>query len=226
MNRELEECDLGITIVKGACNVETKDLAVEVCEIAIHRFVEEGLVQELPFLKSVVACRKTWQSIRDQLFLRKVAGFISACPKFSEAEKERFAVQHLHDDKKAKQLGDAIVLILDNLDDLEKPEMLAKIFAALVRGKIGFDIFRRLEAAIDIGFVEDLKAFANLSHPTAEEMRRLFPQMLRTGLTEMKGPRVPGEGGMVGVRLDISDLGKWFIDCMRDDASSTAANGD
>ena len=43
--------------------------------------------------------------------------------------------------KKAKNLGDAIVLILDKLDDLEKPEMLAKVFAALVRNKITHESF-------------------------------------------------------------------------------------
>ena len=145
MNPDGKADDLGVTILKGACNAEARDVAVEVSEIAMHHLLEEGILKELPFLKTIVACHKTWESIRDQLFLKKVASFICACPRFSEAEKNRFADEHLSDKKRARRLGDAIVLILEKLDDLEKPEMLGKIFAGLVRGKIGLETFRRLQ---------------------------------------------------------------------------------
>src|SRR6266852_791442 len=157
----MKENDLGMTIVKGACNSEAKELAFEWAELGLDALFDDGVLEEIPVLKSIIACRTTWTAIHDLLFLRKVAGFLSACPKFTEAEKVEFTKEHLGERKKARRLSDAVVLILDKLDDLEKPQMLAQAFAALVRGKIPLETFRRLAAAIDIGFIEDLRGLAN-----------------------------------------------------------------
>src|SRR6266567_492992 len=113
----MQNDDLGVSIVKGACNSETKDLAVELAELGLDALLDEGVLKEVPVLKTIIACRKTWTTIHDQLFLRKVAGILLACPKFTEADKEGFAKEHLRDPKKAKRLGDSLVLILDRLDD-------------------------------------------------------------------------------------------------------------
>jgi hypothetical protein len=147
--------------------------------------------------------------------LRKVAGFILACPDFNETERERFAKKHLEDAPSAKRLGDGIVLILDRLDDLEKPQVIAQVFAALVRGRIDLATFRRLAAAIDIGFLDDLKAFANLRDAAPVQMTALYTNLLRTGLTELKGPRVPSEKGMPKVVCDVTELGRLFKEFMR-----------
>src|SRR2546430_12874972 len=144
---------LGVSIVKGACNSETKDLAVELTELGLDALLDEGVLKEIPVPKAIIACRKTWTNIHDQLFLRKVAAFLLACPRFTEAEKEGFAKEHLSDPKKAKHLGDSVVLLLDRLDDFEKSGFLAKVFAAHVRGHISYDAFRRLAAGIESAFV-------------------------------------------------------------------------
>jgi len=130
-----------------------------------------------------------------------------------------FSSEHLSDPKKAKRLGDAVVLLLDKLDDLAKSAMLAKVFAALVRGKIDVGTFRRLAAAIDIGFFEDLSAFAKMLQPTKDEMRALYPALVRTGLTEMKGAAMPGEGGIRKITCEVSPLGITFNKCLNDEPS-------
>jgi hypothetical protein len=150
------------------------------------------------------------KTIRDKLFVRKVWDFLRACPKFNDLERLEFVREHLEDPKKAEKLGNAIVLILDKLDDLEKPEMLAKAFAALVRNKINPEIFRRLASAIDIGFLEDLKAFAELREVPPAQLTTLYTNLLRTGLTELKGPRIPSEKGMPKVVCDVTELGRLF----------------
>lgn len=178
----MQKNHLGIAIIKGVCNSEAKGVTVELAEVALDSLLDDGVLKEIPGFNLIIACRKTWTSIHDQLFLRKVAGFIQASPQFIEAEKEAFAREHLDDPKKAQRLGDVIVLILDRLDDLEKPFMFAKAFAALVRGKIATECFRRLAAAIDIGFIEDLKALAYPQSRAADSLFIYLPNLVRTGL--------------------------------------------
>ena len=150
--------------------------------------------------------------------MRKVWDFLRACPKFSQAEKEQFSQEHLNDPKKAKHLSDAMVLILDKLDDMEKPEMVAKVFAALVRRKIELETFRRLAAAIDIGFVADLRALANDPRQAQGATEAYLPNLLRTGLAEIhdavetSSATWSGEGYKLIFKVSI--LGKFFVGCM------------
>ncbi|SRR6266498_1213947 len=218
---KLRNDELGISILKGACNSEATDLAMELGEIGMNALLDDCILKEIPVLKSIIACRKTWEAIHDQLFLRKVAGFLTACPKFTDAEKDTFARDHLSDRKKTSRLGDALVLILDKLDDLEKPELLAKAFTALVRGRISLENFRRLGAAIDIGFIEDLRALANETRRLREVTELHLPNLVRTGLAEINvrvdtsHAKVDGSGYSLVFRISV--LGRLFIGCMNEE---------
>jgi hypothetical protein len=202
--------NLGISVLKSAWTSEAKELVVEWAELGIDALMDDGMLKDIPFFGSIVKICGVSKTIRDKLFVRKVWDFLRACPRFTEVEKETFAQAHLNDPEKAQRLGDAIVLILDKLDDLQKPEMLAKVFAALVRGSISLEAFRRLAAAIDIGFLADLQAFATMRYATPDQMRALFPNLVRTGLTEIRGAAMPGEGGMRRISCEIGELGRQF----------------
>jgi hypothetical protein len=220
---------IGAAIVKGVCNPEAKDLAVDLGDFGLRPLLGEKVLKEVPYLKLVIACRKTWTAIHDQLFLRKVAKFLASCPQFTDAQKEAFIREHLSDPKKAKNLGDAIVLILDKLDDLEKPEMLAKVFAAFVRGKITHESFRRLASAIDIGFIEDLKV---LAYKHQVFWLPYLPNLVRTSLVNFQvheglqdflrdpagaaGTGLNLQTGEVAIGFHISPLGEIFVKCMND----------
>jgi hypothetical protein len=208
-------CDLGKAILDGAVNDDSKEVALELAEIGLHSVLEEGVLKEVPMLRTVLAAWKTRTAIHDRLFLRKVASFIRASPKFTQDERESFAREHLSDPEKTKKLSDAIVLILDKLDDLDKPLMLAKVFAALVRGKIDLESFRRLATAIDIGFLSDLRALCEKS--ALDLHAGLAQNLLRTGLVEideqkdrMAVAQVPGR---LWLAYRLNNLGKTFINC-------------
>lgn len=208
--------NVGAAIVKGVCNPEAKDLAIDLGEFELGALLDESVLQEIPIIKSVIACRKTWTAIHDQLFLRKVAGFIVACPNFTDAEKEKFIREQLSDSKKAKNFGDAVVLILDKLDDLEKLEMLANVFAAFVRGEINWENFRRLAQAIDIGFLEDLKVFAKLPNFSEEQLRVLYSNLIRTGLVNLRGPKAQTGLPVTPISYQVTELGQIFQKCINE----------
>ena len=88
------------------------------------------------------------------------------------------------------------------------------------RGKFGLQDFRRLAAAIDIGFLEDLQVFAEISDYQKPELAPLYVRLMRTGLTEIAGivpaPN-PGLGNPLRrINCNASELGKVFAACMRE----------
>ena len=212
--------NIGAAIVKGVCNPEAKDLAVDLGDISLDALLDESVLEKIPFIKVVIACFKIPMAIHDKLFIRKVAGFFAACPQFTDAEKEAFVREHLSDPKKAKNLRDALVLILDKLDDLEKPEMLVKVFAAFVRGKITHESFRRLASAIDIGFIEDLKM---LAYKHQVYWFPNLPNLLRTNLVDFQAHESFKDfsEGEVGIGFHVSPLGEMFIKCMNNSFQPT-----
>ena len=216
---------VGVAIVEGACNAGSKDVAIDLSQFGLAELLGETALKEIPFIKGIVACFTVPLAIRDQLFLRKVAGFLAAVPDLTATERETFVAEHLADSKKATKLGETLVLVLDRLDDMEKPPMIARVFAAFVRGKISFDVFRRLAAAIDLGAVDDLKEFVKIQ-PGASPQRRgadqntqtLRTNLTRTGLVSL--PAYHGTAPMLGVTFRENQLGKVFREIMNEGQTS------
>ena len=216
MTTEIE--NTGSAIVRSVCNSEIKDVAVDVGELGLGVIFDSEILKEIPAIKTIIACRKTWESIHDQLFLRKVQIFLSVDPKFSTQQGEQF-LKSLDENTQAKKLFESIVLILDRIDDMEKPIMLKKAFAPLVRKEIEYETFRRIAAAIQNGFLEDLKELSSLNYAspvsTAGKVKpqlKLYFNLMQTGLTGPKNSS--GTTMILGVSYQITELGKVFIKCM------------
>jgi hypothetical protein len=213
-----EPKDLGRTIIEGVVKSDpAQDLGLELGEIGLDQLLDEGVWRDVPALSTVVGIVKTIGNIRDRLFVKKVASFLLACPKFTESEREGFAREHLSDPKKTKKLGDTLVLILDRLDDLEKPLMLTKVFTALVRRKISSTVFRRLAVALDLGFKDDLTSLAGKPFL---DLVKIHESLLRTGLVQIdnSGFRLGVAGGTNTdvATYSLSILGHIFIHCMNE----------
>ena len=213
--------NLGAAIVKGACQAESKDVVIDLAQFGLRELLGGDVLKEIPVIKTVVACYKVPLAVRDQLFLRKVAGFLRAVPDFTTEEKEKFLREHLADPKKVNKLGETIILLLDRLDDMDKLQMLAKVFAALVRGKIPLEIFRRLATAIDQGAVADLNEFIRVKPVDPSQPRPRGPNkdaqilgtnLARTGLVSL--PTFLGTVPIMGVSFRENDLGKIFREVM------------
>ena len=212
-----QSSNLGVAIIQGACNPEAKGLVTDLGDSALHSLLDDGVGKEIPVLKSIIACRKTWAAIHDQLFLQKVLSFLQACPKFTETERKKFLDKCLSAPKKTTQLSRAIVLILDKLDDLDKPKLLARAFAALVRDRIPLETFRRLAAAIDIGFVEDLLALQRTPRGKLDEP--LLRSLLRTGFVEItqNTRRITrASQRRLWIVYRVSILGATFVECLEE----------
>jgi hypothetical protein len=113
----MKDAKLGVAIVEGALTPEAQDLAIDLAESELDSFLDEGVLKEIPGIKVIIACKKTWGAIHDRLFLRKVSDFLRSTPKFSKEEVDRFVVEHWRGNE-AKRLGETLVLLLDRLDDL------------------------------------------------------------------------------------------------------------
>ena len=71
-------------------------------------------------------------------------------------------------------MGEALLLLLDRLDDMQKPELVARFFCALMRGEIDRTTFQQMATAVDrllIAHLSPLVAF----YSGATEERSIIP---------------------------------------------------
>ena len=111
---------------------------------------------------------------------------------------------------KRKKVVEHLLVSLDKMDELEKPEILAKVFCACLDEKIQLETFRRLASSINAAF------YADLHHVTQAEpfiLASYLGNLLRAGLSEMQtDPDLNG-----GPRYRLNHLGRIFQQIMRDE---------
>ena len=96
---------------------------------------------------------------------------------------------------------------------MDKPTMLAKVFAAFVRKQITCDAFRRLAAGIDQSSIQDLKALAGEAF-IPEHMAEPYPRgLVRSGFAELRVKNVRANGS-AELEASISNLGLLFMNCI------------
>ena len=86
--------------------------------------------------------------------------------KHSTEEREQFARKFDDKPKYRSRVTDALLLILDQLDNLEKTVLFARSFSAFVRGDINFYLFQRYGEIIKAANVTHCIISTNLSRTT------------------------------------------------------------
>jgi hypothetical protein len=189
------------------------DTSVELLEALGDQFVDNSLLKDIPILGTAVNIARLGKSITDRIFLAKVSKFIFSLSEVEEIEKQKFYGQLESDQRRRKKTGEVIVLILDRFDDLEKSEILAKVFISHIKGVISFDQFRKLASAIDLAYIEDLRQLVDSKALSAIDMQDSLQGLLRTGLTAISKQGV-SVGGVVCLSINTTDLGELFIKIM------------
>jgi hypothetical protein len=206
-------------------NDQALDTSIELLEPLLDNFFEDGLLKDIPFLGTAVNIARMGQTITDRIFLNKVARFIVALPKVEETKKQEFYRKLETSQKERKKTGETLVLILDRFDNLEKPEILAKIFMSYIKNVINFDQFRKLASSLDLADIDDLKKLVYSTKYSQMEVANSKESLLRTCLTAISKHGVPmskgiGSVGMknaVYLQIKTTELGELFINIMKEE---------
>jgi hypothetical protein len=194
-----------------------REVAVEAGEVVLDQLLEAEILKDIPVLGWFVKLAHARRVISDEIFLRKVVNFFNA-QRSSQEERRKFREKLAHDPKLRRKVGEVLIVHLDNLNDLGKPELTARVFDALLAGKIGLTEFRRLADAIELGYVEDLTAVASVGEVSALHLSAL----VRTGLAEVALERSADPMHTISfspmplLTFRLSSLGDLFSRIMRD----------
>jgi hypothetical protein len=153
------------SLIESIADSDLSEVAIDTSEIVLDSLLEDGVLKDIPIFGWAVKAFKAQRSIRDGLFLKKVALFAKGARTVSGQKREEFK-KRINDDKEhRKRVGESLLLFLERHERLEKSLLLGRLFAAHLNSNITYAEFSQLAAALDKSVVEDLEALQkNMPH--------------------------------------------------------------
>ncbi|MCQ2026633.1 hypothetical protein [Clostridium butyricum] len=134
------------------------DIGIDMLEVGIDNLLQEGLAKNIPIVGSIVKVGQFVYNIYDRNLLKQTLVFIRHFNNNTiDSEKVKKYKESLERDssKAEKELG-RVLIILNKTIDLEKTNILAKLYLAYVDEKIMWKDFCEFSEIIDRLFVNDI----------------------------------------------------------------------
>lgn len=142
---------LRITIERS----ELTDALIEAGDLSLERIVE--VADNIPVLKWVIAAGKTALSIRDYLFVQKLAAFLADLKALSPGDRASLIERLDQEPAFANRATEALITVLDRVDSTLKAKWLAKALRAYATEQITARELMRLNAVIERVLVCDIE---------------------------------------------------------------------
>jgi len=176
-----KEDTLGLSLIETIKSSELPEIGQDITEVALDSLLNDGALKDIPIISTIVGTSKTIRAIRDYFLIRKIWSFLQGIKGIGKKEKSKFIKDMKGDKKHSREVGEKLIMLLDRLDDLSKPEMIAKLFKAHLKNKITLNDFFRFSSIIERVFINDLTGLLKLldddivhnGHPYTERLYHL-----------------------------------------------------
>jgi hypothetical protein len=170
-------------------NTVEKDVAEQMVAVISDHDLQDGLsaiadvglshaidaIGTIPALSEVVKGIRAIGGIRDAWLLTKLAKFLREVHRIPVEERASFFQAETPNQR--KRFGAVILLLLDRLDHLEKPELVAALFRAMTRGELDRAQFEWMAAAVERLLMPQIRAMVSFYkagvRPTDEVLQAL-----------------------------------------------------
>lgn len=156
MGKKTRDMNLGDSLIESVLRAGAADVGSKVSEIALCAVLEEDLFRDVPVLGWLWKLYAVGRTVRDHLFLKKIALFLFGTQSATRESKEEFRKKTEGNLKFRRKVGENILLLLERHDSFDKSELLGRIFAEFVDGKIDYGMFLRIATSIDRVPISDL----------------------------------------------------------------------
>jgi len=157
-------------LVKSLETQELSSLATEYAEIALDSVFDNGIIKDIPILRTIISLAKTGLNFRDRLYVKKLANFLIQIGTTTQEQRKEFIKKYCEDNKKFEE---AVLLILENSDRIEKASLIGKIFKACILGMISYADTLQISEMVNRAYWADLKHMFE-DKGSEEEQQRLF----------------------------------------------------
>jgi hypothetical protein len=130
-------------------NSQLSSVISDAGELSLDSILKDGLLKDIPVISSMLNLFKLGVSLQNYFLLSKLLSFLKSLDNVN-IESRKQAIKKLEADTEYSQnVGEHLILLLDRMDDLNKPKMIARAFTAYCKKEINSVQLQRLYYAID-----------------------------------------------------------------------------
>ena len=164
VNLKLTRIDMNMdklseSLSKTIFSEKNKELTIDISEAEIDKFLEEGVLKDMPIIRTIVGIYKTGANIRAWFMIKKIKKFLSSLSSISDEEKQSFLVKFDSNESYKNKIMERLLILIDRLDDEEKSKIVGSLFRAAIQDKISITEFQKLCNVIDNIYIDELKSF-------------------------------------------------------------------
>ena len=205
----METKELAPSLIESFTDFDIAQITPDLAEVALDNVLDDGLVKDIPVVRSLYAFYKTTVSLRDRALIKKLLIFLSSLSSVSPEKRKAFKDRINKDEKFKQKVGEQLLLILERLDDMEKPYLVAHAFQAYIEELINYEIFQRLASVIDRSFFLDLKSLKSVKNYRKLSSHSII-NLVNSGILELVSTTsviLTAENN----KYQLSDLGKILL---------------
>lgn len=135
---------------------------LENAEAMTDLVTDNEAVRSIPVIGTAFKIAKGIDDVRSRALIAKLTKFISEPALQSNRVKLRMQERLAHKPDEQNKIGETLFLVLDQMTDLDKPALLAKVFVAYLDNVISDATLRRLGHALDTAFLDDVNELLNM----------------------------------------------------------------
>ena len=145
-------------------------LTTDFAEIALDSVMEDGILKEIPVFGTIFKVAKLGVNVNDFLLYKKVFKFLFQIKDISLDKRQQFYENIKETEDYNKNVGEAVLLLLDKLDDMEKPAIIGKLFAETLNGNLDYKTFLRLSYIVERMFAPDIQELRKVKNGQPVEL--------------------------------------------------------
>lgn len=137
-------------------NPDLTSLSTSYGELVLDGIMSDGILKNVPLIGTIIGVIKFGNSINQHLTAKKIYKFIFELHKISKEKRIR-KVNEINSSKKYQSnVGETVFEILEKIESDGKPEIIGKIFAAVIEDEIDYETFLKAAHIVKSLFYFDL----------------------------------------------------------------------
>lgn len=158
--------NLGQALMLEIKNTDFSEIIASGTDIAVSQLVEDSPLKEIPIFGTILKLCKAGLDVKNYLFAKNVYAFLYEPSKIPYDKRISF-VESLENKGMLTKVGENVVLLIERVDDMDKANIIGKLFAKWIEGKTDQDTFFRLAHVVIRSYIADLKLLAKNSNNPA-----------------------------------------------------------
>lgn len=144
----------------------TIDLTTDYSELVMDEFLVDGVLKEIPFIKTIYGIGKIGWSIRERFFVKKLFVFLQEfhSGKIDEKKLNEFKTKLEKDVKYKNKVTEQVMIFTDSFLTVEKSKILAKLLKSHIEGKFEWEHFLHLSVCLNSIHPKVFPFLEKLSH--------------------------------------------------------------